>query len=81
MGSVLDIEDQKTRTRLDRAGDYLNVAILGEGGAPDEEEGRHHAEEHQGGQVELDEERIAVVRLEATFRLRLVVDGKGKEIG
>lgn len=52
---------------------YLDVTVLGEGGAPDEEEGRHHAEQHQGGQVELDEERVAVMRLQAAFRLGLVV--------
>lgn len=50
----------------------LHVAVLSKSGAPDQEEGGHDPEEHQRGQVELDEERVAVVRLQAALRLGLV---------
>jgi len=50
---------------------HLQGAVLGEGGAPDEEEGGHDSEEHEGRQVELDEEGVAVVRLQATLGFRL----------
>ena len=49
----------------------LQRAFLGEVGAPDEEDGGHHAQKNQGGQVELDEERVTVVGLQPAFRLRL----------
>lgn len=50
---------------------HLQVAVLSKGLAPDEEEGGHDSEEHEGRQVELDEEGVAVVGLQATLGLGL----------
>ena len=50
---------------------HLQGAVLSKGLAPDEEEGGHDSEEHEGRQVELDEEGVAVVGLQATLGLGL----------
>lgn len=60
----------------------LYIAILCEGGTPNEKDSRHHSEEHKSGQVELDEEGVTIVRLQTALGLGLRRGGhRSKMVG
>lgn len=58
---------------------YLNRAILGEVGAGDEEYSGHDPQKHEGSEIELDEERVAVVCLQPALGLRLETNERGQQ--